>query len=214
MTTKKLFCVLRSLYHDKIIPLLTKKNIVYILNIILDAINEQTASSSEPILLTPFSNMPPNVTGEVTGTTSTNLDITNTITNVTSISYVTNSGSSTQSGTILPGIQCIVNYDISSVNVEGTDVTTYTLPCSSDIYFGIVMNDTSSNIVGGGMFSINSSTIAPLDNVSQTFIIPFNIADPVTGTYTLTFDLLYNYCSGEVNQNLGSNSYSIYITVT
>jgi hypothetical protein len=213
--TKKLFSVLRSLYHDKIIPLLTKKHIVYILNIILDAINEQTASSSEPILLTPFSNMPPDVTGEVTGTTSTNLDITNTITNVTSISYVTNSGSSTQSGTILPGIQCTVNYDITSLNVNGSATSSYTLPCSgSYIDFGIVMNDTSSNIVGGGTFSINSSTIEPIDNVSQTFIIPFNTTNPVSGTYYLTFDFSYNYCNNEVNQNLGSNSYSISITVT
>jgi hypothetical protein len=212
--TKKLFCILTSLYHDKIIPLLTKKNIVYILNIILDAINEQTSSSSDPILLTPFSNMPPDFTGDVTGTISTNLDIINNITSVSGISYVTNSGSSTQSGTALPGIQCTVNYDITSLSVNGSATSSYTLPCSgSYIDFGIVIDDSPGNPVGGGTFSINSSTIAPVDNLSQTFIIPFNITNPVSGTYTLMFDFGWSYCNGAISQTLSSNSYQISISV-
>ena len=212
MISKQILYILRILYNNKIIPLLTKKNLSYIINIILGAINEQTSSSSEPILLVPFSNSPPQVTVDANTTV---LDITNTITSVSSISYLTNSGA-TQSGKALPGIQCTVNYDITSVNVGGSDVTTYTLPCStSDIYFGIVVNDINGNIVGGGRFSINSSTITPVTNLSQTIIIPFNTTDPVSGTYTLTFDFSYNYCinTDAVNQSLISNSSQISVTV-
>ena len=157
--------------------------------------------------------MPSDVSDDITGTIPTSLVITNTITNVSSISYLKNSGA-TQSGTVLPGIQCTVNYDITSVNVAGSDVTSYTLPCStSDIYFGIVVNDAVGNIDGGGTFSINSSTIMPVTKLSQTFKIPFNTDKPVSGTYTLTFDLSYGYCSNTVSQSLISKSYQIYVTV-